>query len=65
MVSSYKGGVGKTQTSLEMSYALAKKGFRVLGLDYDFQANYTRVVSNEIPTDKSTLPDILIAQSPT
>ena len=61
MISSYKGGVGKTQTALEMSYALASKGFRVLGLDYDHQANYTRVLSNNTPTDKRTLPDILIA----
>ena len=61
MVSSYKGGVGKTQTSLEMSYALAIKGYRVLGIDYDFQGNYTRVLSKDTPTGKRSLPDILIA----
>ena len=61
MISSYKGGVGKTQTSLEMSYALASKGFSVRGLDYDHQANYTRVLSNNTSTGKRTLPDILIA----
>ena len=61
MVSSYKGGVGKTQTSLEMSYALAIKGYRVLGIDYDFQGNYTRVLSKDTPTRKRSLPDILIA----
>lgn len=61
MISSYKGGVGKTQTSLEMSYSLASKGYRVLGLDYDHQANYTRVLSYNTPSDKRTLPDILIA----
>lgn len=61
MVSSYKGGVGKTQTSLELSHRLASLGFHVLGLDYDHQANYTRVLSNNTPTGKRSLPDILIA----
>lgn len=60
MVANYKGGSGKSQTSLEMAYWLARHGKRVLLADLDHQANSTKVLSRGIPTGKRTIADILI-----
>lgn len=59
-VINYKGGAGKTQTANEALYWLSKKGMRVLGLDADHQANLTKLLSEDTPTGKRNLPDILI-----
>ena len=59
-VINYKGGSGKTQTTIEALYWLAKKGKRVLALDADHQANLTKILSQDTPTGKRKLPDILI-----
>lgn len=60
MVGNYKGGSGKSQTSLEMAYWLARHQQRVLLADLDHQANSTKVLSKDTPTGKRTLPEILI-----
>ena len=59
-VINYKGGAGKTQTAEEALFWLAKNGMRVLGLDTDHQANLTKLLSQNIPTGKRKLPEILI-----
>lgn len=43
-VGNYKGGVGKTKNNVMNAYGLAKKGFRVLVVDLDPQANSTTVL---------------------
>lgn len=43
-VGNYKGGVGKTKNNIMNAYELAKKGFRVLVVDLDPQANATTVL---------------------
>ena len=60
-VINFKGGAGKTQTANEALYWLAKKGKRVLALDTDHQANLTKLLSQDTPTAKRKLPEILIA----
>ena len=41
-VCNLKGGTGKTTTVLALSYRLADKGYKVLAVDFDSQANLTR-----------------------
>ncbi|MBH0167258.1 AAA family ATPase [Fictibacillus sp. 7GRE50] len=43
-VGNYKGGVGKTKNNVMNAYALAKKGYKVLVVDLDPQANSTTVL---------------------
>jgi cellulose biosynthesis protein BcsQ len=43
-VGNYKGGVGKTKNNVMNAYELAKKGYRVLVVDLDPQANATTVL---------------------
>ena len=40
----FKGGVGKTSTTALTSWALAAKGYKVLALDFDAQANLTSLL---------------------
>lgn len=41
-----KGGVGKTTTSTLAAFLLSQKGYRVLAIDMDSQANMTQVLSD-------------------
>lgn len=53
-----KGGVGKTTTTINLSYALAQSGKKILIIDMDPQTNTTPVFSNQANTHK-TIKDVL------
>ena len=43
-----KGGVAKTTTSQNLSYALVKKGYKVLAIDLDSQQNLSYIMNASI-----------------
>lgn len=43
-IAQHKGGTGKTTTTLNLGYGLARKGYRVVMIDMDSQANLTESV---------------------
>lgn len=59
-----KGGVGKTTTTAATAAALAAKGFRVLVVDMDAQANLTYSLSARDYTEAPTVADTLIEGKP-
>lgn len=50
-IANQKGGVGKTATAMNMAYALAEKGNRVLTLDFDPQSNLTMCFGIDRPEE--------------
>ncbi|EKP98603.1 ParA family protein [Lacticaseibacillus paracasei] len=69
-MANFKGGVGKTSSTALLSWALAKKGFKVLAIDFDPQANLTELLlktgstEENIITVKTSLMAAIIANQP-
>ncbi len=59
-----KGGVGKTTTTVNLSAALARQGFRVLVLDMDPQANLTVHVDKRPDLEDNTMTSLLLEEAP-
>ncbi|GAB4136106.1 MAG: AAA family ATPase [Planctomycetota bacterium] len=55
-----KGGVGKTTTAVNLGAALCRRGFRVLLLDMDPQANLTVHVDKRPDLESATMTSLLI-----
>src|SRR5512142_14648 len=61
-ISSQKGGIGKTSTSILLSAGLARKGKRTLLVDIDSQANSSKVLLPDylrIPKEQTIYATIL------
>lgn len=55
-VANRKGGVGKTTVSLNLGYALAEQGYRILLVDFDSQANLSKGLGIAEPAkDENTI----------
>jgi chromosome partitioning protein len=59
-----KGGVGKTTTTVNLGAGLARKGYRVLMLDMDPQANLTVHVDKRPDLESNTLTNLLVEDVP-
>ncbi len=59
-----KGGVGKTTTTVNLGAALAHRGYRVLLLDMDPQANLTVHVDKRPDLEGNTLTNLLVEDTP-
>ena len=51
-VTNQKGGVGKTTTTANVAYALSKKGYDVLAIDFDSQASLTNYLNVGLGEDE-------------
>lgn len=63
-VSNEKGGVAKTTTTLSLGAALAEKGYQILLIDLDAQANLTLALGLEPGGAALTTSDILLENVP-
>jgi chromosome partitioning protein len=59
-----KGGVGKTTTTVNLGGALAMRGYRVLMLDMDPQANLTVHVDKRPDLESNTMTNLLVEDAP-
>ena len=63
-IANHKGGVGKTPSVASIGLGLSLRGYKVLLLDLDAQANLTSFFLQETEEERATIYDSLIAGKP-
>ncbi len=63
-ISNQKGGVGKTTTAVNIAAFIAEKGYRVLLIDIDPQANAGYGLSIHVEEMEKTVYEVLIGEIP-
>src|SRR5262249_53966814 len=58
-IGNFKGGPGKTSVCVNLAAALARKGYKVLVVDMDAQANATRRLDAQIGEDSMTVSEVI------
>lgn len=62
-VTNQKGGVGKTTTSINLTFYLAKKGKKTLLIDFDPQGNATSGLGVDKRELKATMCDVMLGEA--
>jgi chromosome partitioning protein len=62
-IANQKGGVGKTITVVNLGAGLALRGYRVLVMDFDIQANTTQILYRSLDEGEANMAEVLLEET--